>query len=88
MYVTLPYPNQNCGRLRRPSSGTNITLILPRSIKDFETIGVFCYQYCHNFGHVHIPKDLIVGEAPADLLETSECSKENNNNGCELGRNP
>lgn len=77
MFVTLPYPDASCNRLKvgKRYTDENITLTLPRSIKDFETIGIYCYQYCHNFGHIVIPADLTVPPAPSDLLETNACPK-------------
>lgn len=74
-FTTLPYPRSSCDRLKpgRRYTDEDVTLILPRSIKDFETIGIFCYQYCHNFGHIVIPEDLTVPPAPLDLLLTQPC---------------
>lgn len=79
MYETLPYPNGTCDRLKpgRSYADEDITLILPQSIKDFETIGVFCYQYCHNFGHIRIPSDLNVPAAPITLQLVNNCGKPN-----------
>lgn len=77
MYVTVPYPNATCDRLKPGRSYKNevVTVILPQSIKEFETFGVFCYEYCHNFGHVIIPSDLSVPTAPSDLLQVKGCPK-------------
>ena len=76
-YMTLPYPDGTCDRLQvgRRYRNKEITLILPVSIKKFQTIGILCYQYCHNFGHVIIPEDLKVPAAPAWLPLPKECPK-------------
>ncbi|CAL8103499.1 unnamed protein product [Orchesella dallaii] len=76
-FMTLPYPGDSCDRLKpgKAYKDEDVTLILPVSIKQFETIGVFCYQYCHNFGHIRIPKDLNVPAAPSSLQIVQECQK-------------
>ncbi|ODM90401.1 Protein Skeletor, isoforms D/E, partial [Orchesella cincta] len=76
-YYTLPFPGGSCDRVKGEvyTGNKDITLILPVSIKELETIGMLCYQYCHNFGHVSIPHDLDVPAAPADLPETKVCPK-------------
>jgi len=76
-FMTLPFPGDSCDRLKPGKSyeDEDVTLILPVSIKQFETIGIFCYQYCHNFGHIRIPKDLNVPAAPSSLQTVQECPK-------------
>ncbi|CAL8075800.1 unnamed protein product [Orchesella dallaii] len=67
--LTLPFPGTSChNRLRNiVYTGQTLILILPVSIKELQTIGVFCYKYCHNFGHLVIPPNLEVEPAPDDL---------------------
>jgi len=78
-YVTLPFPDASCDRLKpgRSYKDENVTLVLPESIKNYETIGILCYQFCHNFGHIVIPKDLDVPAAPESLLKTTGCPPPN-----------
>ncbi|ODN04427.1 Protein Skeletor, isoforms B/C [Orchesella cincta] len=85
-FVTLPYPDDSCDRLKPGKRYTDedVTLILPMSINLFETIGIFCYQYCHNFGHIRIPNDLNVPAAPSSLLAVGNCTKPNYG-ACKLG---
>ncbi|CAL8075816.1 unnamed protein product [Orchesella dallaii] len=79
-YYTLPYPDGNCAPLigdQFKAEGTEITLFLPVSIKELETIGMYCYKFCHNFGHVEIPKDLEVPAGPENLVEIKLCPDPN-----------
>ncbi|CAL8103505.1 unnamed protein product [Orchesella dallaii] len=56
-------------------TGENIMLDLPVDIGDLETIGVYCHQFCANFGHIQIPKDLSALPDPAtDVTVPSICT--------------
>ncbi|ODM88726.1 Protein Skeletor, isoforms D/E [Orchesella cincta] len=75
-YYTLPDNHGSCGNVHGHSfQGEEITLTLPVSIKELETIGMLCYGFCHNFGYVNVPHDLDVPAAPADLPETKVCPR-------------
>ncbi|ODM90402.1 Protein Skeletor, isoforms D/E [Orchesella cincta] len=75
-FYTLPDNHGSCFNVNGyPFIGEDITLILPVSIKELETIGMLCYRFCQNFGYVNVPHDLDVPAAPDDLPETKVCPK-------------
>ncbi|CAL8103502.1 unnamed protein product [Orchesella dallaii] len=56
-------------------SGKDIKLDLPEDISTYETIGVYCHQYCNNFGHVKVTGDFtVLAESPdGDWFQPSRC---------------
>jgi len=38
-------------------SGKDVKLDLPEDLTSYETIGIYCHQYCNNFGHVNVTGD-------------------------------
>lgn len=73
--VALPNPEGNCDGLRRPYRNDDIILTLPRRLRvyDMEAISVYCYRFCHNFGHVRIPRGIRIPPAPNNLPNLNQC---------------
>ncbi|CAL8075820.1 unnamed protein product [Orchesella dallaii] len=78
-YILLYHPGSRCGGVeagwRTNNNNTDVILNLPVSVKELESIGLFCYVFCQNYGHVIIPEDLKVGAAPPNLTRVRKhCS--------------
>ncbi|CAL8093012.1 unnamed protein product [Orchesella dallaii] len=74
--IALPNHYGNCRNLQRAYRNADITITLPRRLRvyDLEAFSVYCFQYCHNFGYVRIPKDIRVPPAPSNIPRLSVCS--------------
>jgi len=73
--VALPNENENCDNLRRAYRDEDIILTLPRRLRvyDMEAFSVYCYRFCHNFGHIRIPRGIRIPPAPANLPSLNQC---------------
>ncbi|CAL8124117.1 unnamed protein product [Orchesella dallaii] len=68
--------NDNCGRLNKKYNNRDITITIPKNLKlsrDFSSIAVYCYRFCHNFGHVKVPGNLRLPAAPKNLPDNNVC---------------
>lgn len=68
--------NGNCNRLAKRYSNTDVVITLPKNmniVRDLESISVYCYRFCHNFGHVKVPRNLKVPGAPRNLKSSELC---------------
>ncbi|ODM97336.1 Protein Skeletor, isoforms B/C [Orchesella cincta] len=55
--------------------GKDIQLDLPDEISMYETIGVYCHQYCNNFGHIVIKGNLSsLPNATANYTAPPDCA--------------
>jgi len=43
-----------CKKMER-TEGADVTLYLPRDIKEYKSIGVYDYERCSNYAHLEIP---------------------------------
>jgi len=73
--IALPNHKGTCLNYQRAYRGADITLTLPRRLRvyDLEALSLYCYQYCHNFGHVRIPRNVHYPKAPANLPSLNQC---------------
>ncbi|ODM99818.1 Protein Skeletor, isoforms D/E [Orchesella cincta] len=74
--IALPNHFGNCRNLQRAYRNDDITITLPRRLRvyDLEAFSVYCFQYCHNFGYVKIPRDIRIPPAPSNIPRLYACS--------------
>lgn len=73
--VALPNHKGTCLNYQRAYRNADITITLPRRLRvyDLEALSLYCFQYCHNFGHVRIPRNIRIPPAPANLPSLNQC---------------
>ncbi|CAL8124113.1 unnamed protein product [Orchesella dallaii] len=73
-----PFQNEknNCDRLDKVVRNGEVIVTIPKTMslsKDIDTLAVYCYRFCHNFGHVKIPKGLKLDPPPPGLPDNPLC---------------
>lgn len=73
--VALPGPSGTCENMDRPARNIDIVLTLPYRLRvyDLEALSLYCYRFCHNFGHVRIPRNIRIPPAPNNLPGLQQC---------------
>lgn len=72
--------NGNCNRLSKRYTNSDVVITVPKNInivRDLEAIAVYCYRFCHNFGHVKVPRNLKVPPVPRNLNKNSALCRPN-----------